>query len=162
MTSCSQNRDLEPYSIFLEQASFLLNRKMKKLQIRLWLGGKEENSQVQSCCCSPKRLATKMQRDFPDTWKWEQERKTRQPYDIQITHWKLQHLVSWTAEDTKRVSKDTQRDPGTRSCSSLGPASTLTQLSQGLDQESHQAADSLAKNNPSFDRVCHRAAPQWA
>lgn len=79
--------------------------------------------------------------------KWEQERKARQAYNTQITHWKPQHSMSWSAEDTKRVSKDTKRDPGRGPCSSLGPVSMLTPRSQGLDQESHQAADSLGQKN---------------
>lgn len=59
----------------------------------------------------------------------------------------------------ERVSKDTKRDPATASSSSFGLASILTQLSQGLDQESHQAADSLGQKNPGFDRMRHSAAP---
>lgn len=43
VTSCSQNRDLEPYSVFLEQASFLLNRKMKNSKLEY---GSEEQKKI--------------------------------------------------------------------------------------------------------------------
>lgn len=46
---------------------FPVKQKDEKLQIGIWLGGTEENSQTQSCCCSPERLETKMQGGFPET-----------------------------------------------------------------------------------------------
>lgn len=46
VTSCSQNRDLEPYSIFLEQASFLLNRKMKNSKLEY---SSEEWKKIHKC-----------------------------------------------------------------------------------------------------------------
>lgn len=49
---------------------FPVKQKDEKLQIRIWLGRTEENSQVQSCCCSLKRLATKMRGNFPGNSQW--------------------------------------------------------------------------------------------
>lgn len=116
---------------------FPVKQKDEKLQIRIWLGGTEENSQVQTCCCSPKRLATKIQGDFSDANnglpKTGAEKKPGQPHNKQIAYWEPQRSMSWLAKSTKRGSPT----PGTGSCSSLGPAPTLTQLSQGLDQGYH-------------------------
>lgn len=65
MTSCSQNRDLEPYSVFLEQASFLLNRKMKNSKLEY---GSEERKKIhkrKTAAVHPKGFQQRC-RDFPD------------------------------------------------------------------------------------------------
>lgn len=103
-----------------------------------------------------------MQRGFPDNSQWFTWNGSRK--EKQGTHTIHKHLIGTPASGVvicwgyqKGINRYQKG-----SCSSLGPASILTQLSQGLDQESHQAADSLGQKNPGFDRERHWAAPQRA
>lgn len=126
----------------------------------------EENSQVQSCCCSPKRLATKMQRDFPDNsqwFTWNGSRKEKQ--GNHTTHKELIGSPSIWCSDQLKTPKGYQKIP---KGILLQHPPHLLGLHQywhnclGLDQESHQAADSLGQKNPGFDKMRHSAAPQQA
>lgn len=82
---------------------------------------------------------------------WNRSRKeagasTQIAHNKQTAHWDPQGSVSSSAEGTKKGIPI----PSTGSCLSLGPAPTVTHLSQGLGQGSPQATDYLGPKKFSF------------